>query len=118
MDTFSLFVVVPKKGPHKLGVRDVSDLGMRFDIELESEVPGEFAIQVGDTLDIELYLNQTLSLPLKVQVVRFAGAKDSGPRQIGVALTDLYAPSYRAFAAFIQLLDAVSESQQATAQKN
>jgi len=112
LDTFSLFVVVPRMGPHRLVVRDVSDLGMRFDIELEAEEPGEFPVQVGDTLDLDLYLNQTLSLPLKAQVVRFAETQGEGPRQIGVALTDLYAPAYRAFGVFIQLLDAMTEVRQ------
>lgn len=114
LDTFSLFVVISKKGPHRLSVRDVSDLGMRFDLDLESESPDTFPVQVGDTLEVEFYLNQALSIPLQVQVARFADTP-GGPRQIGVALTDLYAPSYRAFATFIQLLDAISEVQQTSA---
>jgi hypothetical protein len=114
LETFSLFIVIPKKGPHRLAVRDVSDLGMRFDLDLDLEAaaPDDFRVAVGDTLEVDFYINQSLALPLKLQVARFAEATPGSPRQIGGALVDLYAPSYRAFAAFIQLLDAITEMRQ------
>jgi hypothetical protein len=103
-------------GPQRLAVRDVSDLGMRFDLDLgfESGRPGDFKVTVGEMLDVEFFINQSLSLPLKLQIARLADASADGPRQIGGALVDLYAPAYRAFAAFIHLLDAIAEMRQET----
>lgn len=112
LETFSVFMVVPAKGAHRLKVRDISDLGVGFEIDVESETPGQGELSPGDSLEGHLYLNQSLALPLQLQVARIEQQNPDGPRLVGATITNPLAPAYRAFAAFIQLLDAITEVRQ------
>lgn len=105
LDTFSIFTVVPKKGIHKLVVHDLSELGVGFDLDTEGEVHADFPVSPGSGLELRLYLNQSLYLPLGVEVVR---VDERGPiRKIGARFDDKTSASYKAFLAFLQLLDSV-----------
>lgn len=112
LETFSVFMVVPAKGAHRLKIRDLSDLGVGFEIDIESEAPGESRLQPGDLIQGQLYLNQSLALPLEMQVTRVEQQNPDGPRLVGATITNPLEPAYRAFAAFIQFLDAISEVRQ------
>src|SRR5579885_2681962 len=70
LDSFSLFVVVPKKGIHRLPIHDVSAEGIGFDLDTEGESPSDFPVKVGETLELRLYLNQSLFLALEAKVMR------------------------------------------------
>ena len=111
-ETFSLFVVAPKKGPHKLIVRDVSDLGIGFEIDAEGDKVGNFEIKPGDRLDVLLYLNQSLALPLKIVVARIAQQNPDTPRLVGGELIETHTAAYQAFIAFVRLLDALNVLEQ------
>ena len=110
LDTFSLFCVVPKKGVHRLQVHDLSDLGMGFDLDIDGESLEEFKINPKEKLAVQLYLNQSLYLNLEVQVMRIEDSR--GVRRVGAEFTDRSSPSYKAFAAFLQMLDLLGEAAQ------
>jgi hypothetical protein len=105
--TFSLFGVVPRKGPHRLPIHDVSDLGIGFDLDTEGELPEEFPLEHGEKLEIQFYLNQSLFLPLELEIVRVE--KAGGVRKVGAAISDKSSPSYKAYLAFLTLLDAIAD---------
>lgn len=109
VDTFSLFAVVPKKGPHRLPVHDVSELGVGFDFDIEGESIATFPAAVGERFDLHLYLNQTLFLALEVEIMRIE-ARRNGSRRVGAEIANRKSAAYRGFAAFIEMLDAVAES--------
>jgi hypothetical protein len=107
LDSFSLFVVVPKKGGYRLKVHDVSDFGLGFDLDAEGESASDFPAVSGDRYALRFYLNQTLYLPLQVQLVRIE--EKGRQRRVGVEIVDRSTPGYRAFAAFLRMLDALHE---------
>jgi hypothetical protein len=108
LNTFSLFVVAPKKGFHRLVIHDVSDLGIGFDLDTEGEDPGMFPIQPGDQVDLRLYLNQSLFLPVTVEVVRVQD--QNTVRRVGAEFGDKNSKGYKAFLSFIQMLDGIVDA--------
>ena len=108
VETFSLYVVVPKKGPYRLPVNDVSELGLGFDFDIDGESAEGFPTAIGERFEVDLYLNQTLYLPLEVEIMRIESRK-GGVRRVGTEIADQKTPAYRAFVAFLKMLDAVSE---------
>lgn len=107
LESFSLFVVVPKKGGHRLPVYDVSELGIQFDLDTEGEAMTDFPIQEGESLDLQLYLNQSLALPLSVRIARLQAV--GRVRRAGVEITNQDSKAYDGFLAFLKMLDAISE---------
>lgn len=109
LDTFSLYVVVPSKGPGRLRVKDVSDQGIGFDFDLEFEDPRTFSVSPGDSMEILFYLNQSLALPLSIEVARIAQQDPDAPRLVGAELRDIQSPAHQAFLAFVKLLDKLKD---------
>jgi hypothetical protein len=107
LETFSLFVVVPKKGPHRLKVYDVSDFGMRFDADTEGESPTDFPIGPSEQIEVHFYLNQSLYLLCDLKVARIEN--HGAVRRIGAEFNDKSSKSYKAYLSFLQMLDAVLE---------
>jgi len=107
--TFSLFVVVPAKGPMRLKVHDISDAGIGFDLDIEEEqgAPG-FEAKVGAQFEIHLYLNQSLYLPLPVTVRRIVDA--DGIRRAGAEFQGKGSKGHIALLAFLDMLDVLSEA--------
>jgi hypothetical protein len=105
--TFSMAVVIPKKGGHRLAVHDVSDQGLGFDFDIEGESHQDFPLKSGESLDVELYLNQTLFIPLQVKVMRLT--QEAGVRKVGAELTEKNSPQHKALVAFLSMLDQVTE---------
>jgi len=106
--TFSIFAVVPRKGVHRLFVHDVSDMGIGFDFDTEGEEHSQSPVVQGDTFELRLYLNQSLYLPLSVQVKRI---EDGGAvRRIGAEFNQRDSAGYKAFLAFLHMLDAVVDA--------
>lgn len=103
LDTFSLFVVVSTKNILRLKINDLSELGIgfNFDIEGEEQVP----VKVGDPLELQLYLNQTLHIPLQVKVARVEDSEKV--RRVGAEYLDRNSPPYQALVAFLEMLDRV-----------
>jgi hypothetical protein len=108
LDTFSLFVVVPAKGPMRLKVHDISDAGIGFDLDIAEEQGSVgFEAKVGNNFDIHLYLNQSLYLPLHVTVRRIVDAE--GIRRIGAEFQGKATKGQVALLAFLDMLDALGE---------
>src|SRR5689334_236108 len=70
LETFSVFIVIPKKGIHRLQVQDISENGIGFNLDEEGEVSTEFPIGAGDSIDLRFYINSSLFIPLSIQVIR------------------------------------------------
>lgn len=103
LDTFSLFAVVPRKGPYKLRVDDVSSVGIGFFLDIEGESSTEFPVKKGEVFDLNLYLNQSLFLPLNVEVMRVE-ERDS-VRRIGAEFHDKSTEAYKAYLSFLSMLE-------------
>ena len=110
LDSFSFFVVVPKKGDHRLKVNDVSETGLGFDYDIDGESPETFPVKAGEVMDVYLYLNQSLYLPLRVTVARVDDSKVI--RRIGAEFVkgSSQALSLNALSAFVQMIDGISEA--------
>jgi hypothetical protein len=113
LETFNLFIVIPKKGGYKLPVHDISEGGMAFDFDMEGEQFADTPLKSGETIDLQLYFNQTLYIPLKLKVARLDTV--GAVRRVGAELTDKNSPAGQAFMAFIQMLDQVVEVAQINA---
>lgn len=110
IESFSLFLVVPSKGVHRLRVHDVSEIGIGFDLDLEGETFEEFPVQKGQKIDIQLYLNQSLSLPLSITVARVHA--EGSIRRVGAQFekdASENGQGYRAYRAFVDMIDALAE---------
>jgi hypothetical protein len=112
LETFSLFAVVPKKGMHRLQVHDVSEGGLGFDLDIDGENFDEFPVKAGEKLEVHLYLNQSLYIPLAVQIARLEDTKTI--RRLGTELVNPNTPQSKAFGAFLQMLDVVADVGQIT----
>ena len=108
LDTFSVFVVVPRKGMHRLPVHDLSEHGMGFDLDTEGENPQDVPLANGDHLEVHFYLNQSLYLPLNVELIRVTEVK--GVRQVGAQFIETDAKGHQAFLAFVNMLDQLAEA--------
>lgn len=69
LDQFSIFVTVDGLGPQRHRLKDFSSEGLG----LELEVSEEMKVAVGAHLRISVYLNQSLSIPLRSVVVWLRG---------------------------------------------
>jgi hypothetical protein len=105
LEAFSIFIMVPKKGYHQLKIRDISESGIGFDLDIEGETPLQYPAQVGDTIDFRFYINHSLSFPLSTKIVRIT-EKELG-RHVGTEFQDKQSPSYQALVALLYFLDSV-----------
>ena len=103
LDSFSLFITIPKKGVHRLRIHDASELGLGFEFDTEGELIDDFPVAPGEAVDVRLYLNQSLYLPLSVSVARVQPGEAG--RRVGAEFSERSSPSYRAFQSFLALLD-------------
>lgn len=110
LGTFSVFAVLPKKGPARLEVQDLSEHGIGFTVDLEGESPGTFPVQPGDVFDLHFYLNQSLYVPLSIKVARLL--EQDQQRQIGGDFTDRATAGYKALTSFITMLDSLADTAQ------
>ncbi|MFL5812196.1 MAG: PilZ domain-containing protein [Bdellovibrionia bacterium] len=109
LDTFSLFVVVPAKGPMRLKVHDISDAGIGFNLDIEEEQgASSFEAKVGDSFEVHLYLNQSLYLPFSVSVRRIVDTE--GVRRIGAEFQGKGSKGQVALTSFVHMLDALGEA--------
>ena len=103
LNTFFLFIVIPKKGTHRLEISDVSDSGILFSLDLEGEAPADFPLKTGEVLDLRLYLNHSLYLPLSVKVLRIE--EQNQMRKVAGEFVDSGSKGNKGFSAFLQMLD-------------
>ncbi len=101
--TFAVFVVIPKKGLHRLEVRDMSENGIGFDVDIEGESVTDFPIKIGDSIDFRFYLNHSLFIPMKIKIRRIEDHPMG--RRAGAEFLEKRSPSHKAFLGFLNLLD-------------
>lgn len=103
LDTFRFFAVIPQKGPLRLRIYDVSDEGMGFEVDSTAGEAELFDVRPGETINVQFYLNQSLYLPLSVQVVRVDAEGET--RTVGAKFTDQDSRAFKAFTAFLNWFD-------------
>ena len=108
LDTFSIFVVIPSKGFHRLRIFDLSEDGIGFELDTEGESVDAFAVERGSVMELRLYLNQSLYLPVSLEVVRLD--ESHATRRIGGVFAEKNSKAYTAFVAFLKMLDSVQEA--------
>lgn len=108
--TFSLFCVIPAKGPYRLKIHDLSHIGVGFDVDL-SEEPSRLGLKVGDIFDFHLYVNQSLFIPLSIRVARIQDSQGN-LRMIGAEFVELSQKGETALRAFVDMIDAVAAAHQ------
>ena len=108
LESFSFFVSIPKKGGHRLIAHDVSDSGMSFDFDIEGEGADAMPVKKGESFDVQLYLNQSLYLPLAVTVIRVTDV--DGIRKIGSEFNDKQGAGFKALLSFLAMVDNISEA--------
>ena len=103
VDSFALFVTLPKRPFLKLKIYDVSASGLQCDVVIEGEPSDSFSVSPNEELDVHLYLNQFLFLPLKVRVAR---VDQSGPtRRIGAEIVGKGTKTFESYTAFVKMLE-------------
>ena len=103
LEHFSFYIQIPKLGPARHRVHDVSELGIGFIIESL----GVFKLAMDEKCELHLYLNQSLYLPLKIQVMR---QEEHGETQhIGAVFLDTQSNQYQTFLSLVKFLDQLSE---------
>lgn len=107
LESFSFFVVVPKKGFHRLRVVDLSDTGIGFDYDIIGEMKDAFPVKAGEEFELQFYLNQTLFFPMQVKVARIDDSKVI--RRVGAEFSVVGTPEHQALVAVLDMIDKVSE---------
>jgi hypothetical protein len=105
LESFSLFIVVPRKGVHRLAVRDLSEVGMGFDLDTEGESATDFPLKAGDPVEVRFYLNQSLFLPLTLEIARVE--EKGGVRRVGAAFNNPKDLGYQGYLSFLKMLDGI-----------
>lgn len=106
LSTFSVFIVIPKKGFYRLAVYDISEEGVGFEMDVEGESPSHFPIKNGENIEFRLYLNQSLYVPLTAQITRLEETPTG--RRAGAELQDKGSSGHKAFLAFLDFLDKIA----------
>ncbi len=104
LERFSFHVCVPKLGFARHQVRDISELGIGFEIETF----GEFRLDAGEICELRFYLNPSLFLTLSIEVVR---QKDHGAiQEVGAVFAEQQSGQYSAFVTLVKLVDQLAIS--------
>lgn len=111
IDSFSLFVSVPQKSVVRMPVHDLAEGGIGFDLDIPEDPSQTLVAQVGDLIEVQLYLNQSLHIPLQVRIARVQKRADH-TRLVGAEFVDLKSKSYLAFSSFLAALDHLTETAQ------
>ncbi len=103
LDHFSFYVNVPKLGSTRLQVSDVSEGGIGFSFD----TLGQFKLSKDEVSNLNFYLNQSLFLALKIQVVR---TTESGElQQVGAIFLDTEDAQFKTFLTLVNLLDQLTD---------
>ncbi len=108
LDTFAVHLVIPKKGLFRLTVHDLSEIGIGFDLDIEGENSQSFPVKSGDNIDVRLYLNQSLFIPLEVRVARVE--EQYRVRRVGAEFSSQKNQYFEAFIGLMQFLDRMSDA--------
>ncbi len=112
LESFSVFISLPKVAPVRLKVIDVSEMGMGFEIASAQKSAIDRVLQSGEKVEILFHMNPSFSLHLNLKVVRVEDQKNdlwvvgcqfsSSPKERG--------EGFDAFIAFVHLVDQLARS--------
>lgn len=105
LEKFSFYICVPKIGFARHKVNDISELGIGFTIET---LGGEFKLAAQEQVDLHFYLNQSLYLPLKIQVMRQIDGNST--QEVGAVFLDTSTAIHQTFLTLVKFLDQVTET--------
>lgn len=106
LEGFSFFVVVPQKGFLKLKLEDISMQGIGFHLTFPGETIAEKSdVKIGDSIEVLLYVNRSLSIPISVKVARVEQTKEM--LKIGGQVHHAQTETERAYLALIEFLGAL-----------
>ena len=97
LETFHVFLVIPHIGLRKIYLKDVSEGGLGFIAESSDK------FKKHEIIECFFYLNPSLRLPLKIKVMHVS--EENGESRIGCEFSETSSRAYKAFAAFLGLLD-------------
>jgi hypothetical protein len=103
LENFSFYICVPKLGFTRHKVNNVSETGIGFSIE----TLGEFRLGKDEQCNLQFYLNQSLYLPLNIQVIR--DEETDGIQNVGAILLETQSNEYQTFLSLVRLLDQLVE---------
>ncbi len=118
LESFGVTIVLPDLGERKLWVRDLSEDGIGISLDSVGGLPGRVdapPFKVGRKLKASLYLNQSLRLPLELEIVRLMHREitpdvegegaGSGTLSVGARWSARESGGYAALLCFLQLID-------------
>lgn len=103
LDRFSFYISIPKLGHTRHPVKDISEFGIGFELD----TLGEFKLKMGEICELQFYLNQSLYLPLHIEVVREHG--DDPLQEVGATFVNVEAPAHQTFTTLVRLVDQLTE---------
>lgn len=106
LENFSFYISIPKLGHTRHRVRDISEIGIGFDLD----TLGEFKLKSGEICELQFYLNQSLFLPLHIEVVRVIDGPST--QDVGAIFVNVETPAHQTFSTLVRLLDQLSDSGQ------
>lgn len=104
LEKFSFYICIPKLGLTRHSVNDVSELGIGFTIN----TLGEFKLLKDETCELHFYLNQSLYLAMKIQVMRQQDSEQL--QEVGAVFLNTETPQYQTFLTLVKFVDQVTES--------
>jgi len=104
LEHFSFYIQLPKLGPARHRVNDLSEFGIGFNVET---IGGTFTLKADEKTDLNFYLNQSLFLPLKIQVAR--QVPEGETQLVGAVFLDTKSNQYQTFLSMVKFLDQLSE---------
>jgi hypothetical protein len=103
LDSFGMFCTGPRKGGYKLTIHDMSEGGLAFDLDVEGEDFEFFPVSLGESIDIRLYVNQSVFIPLRVKMVRVT---EGSVRRVGGEIIPAgETKGYQAYCALLKFVD-------------
>jgi hypothetical protein len=105
-DSFSLGMMLPKKGPQRLRIFDLSKEGLGIEVDVDADDPDPMTLAKGDQIECHLYLNQSLYVPLQAEV---AWLDNQSPRRAGLSLIPKDSKGWKGYSAFLTALEELEE---------
>ena len=103
VEEFSLFVTLSDQPYLRLRIKDLSQSGLGFDVSKENPV------EKGDRMSLKLFLNQSLFIPMSIEVMRVQEfQEDPSSLRVGARIVDADDSLLKAYESIVAMLDAIA----------